>query len=315
MPWLILSPCSHRDRIMMWRFLLLFVLLPSIQLAASDDDSTNSTTREGRDSYLDAYKASQGFGDATKPQPFKSSPVFVKPVKVYPQSSSQVYVTPEPPKYGVPDAPPPDAKYPENHKYSPPDNSYLPAATYGTPNTNYGAPPAAPKPEKYGSPPEKYGPPPDKYGPPVKYENNKEIPWYGVPHFHHHYTMQPEQITDPEPVDQGHGGFDVKTVFKFLAKILVLKAIVKFVYIVMYLLFMPKINLLEMLALGDTEKEKPDSAETVEKPDVDAGEDDLQMEEDDDDDSFFRTGKSSVPKSKLDYLTEKIVKALTTPPS
>lgn len=266
---------------MLFASLVLALLLSRGSLATRN--ATSEVTREARDSYLDAYKASHTDVGLLKSQPVTAAPVFVKPVQVYPLSVSQLHTTPAAKaSYG-----PPDAKYPDS-LYSAPLR--VPVSSYGAPQkiaTSYG-----PSDSKYGpSEPEKL----------IKYEMGSSVPWYGVPHFHHHYTMQSKPITEPEPVPEGgHGGFDLKTVFKFVVKLLVLKGIVKMMYLVMYLLFVPKLNLLDILGAGDSE-EKPDSAETAQ--------DDKPEDELDDDDSLFRGSR------QLDVLAFQVARALSSPPS
>jgi hypothetical protein len=131
-----------------------------------------------------------------------------------------------------------------------------------------------------------YSAPVPAYGP-AKEEPMKKDPnvWYGVPHFHHHYTVpDAPPPTEMEP-DKGHGGFELTTVLKFLLKMVFLKLLVKKIYLIMTLMFLPKIKLLDWL----WEKKKKPTKPT--KPSKSSEEHNDDLEEDDDEMNFFRSSR------------------------
>ncbi|CAB3375980.1 Hypothetical predicted protein [Cloeon dipterum] len=153
---------------------------------------------------------------------------------------------------------------------------------YGAPVPQYG--PAKEEMSLYGPPSPQYGAPPLKQ---VKEPNM----YYGVPHFHHHYTVSepPPPAEIMEQQSEGHGGFELSTVLKFLAKLFVLKLLVKKIYLIMTLLWLPKVKLLEWLVKKKKTKPAINKPDKPGKPPHSDEVDDIEDEDDDDVMSFFRS--------------------------
>jgi len=145
-----------------------------------------------------------------------------------------------------------------------------------------------------------YSAPVPTYGPAKDQQKNDPNVWYGVPHFHHHYTVPEAPPPSEMEPEKGHGGFELTTVLKFLAKMIFLKVMVKKIYLIMTLLFLPKIKLLEWL----WEKKKPTKPSKPSKPSVSSEELNDQVEEDDDEMSFFRNSRG------LGSLEKRVLKAI-----